>query len=219
MNPNAREVAVVNLVTVWGAAVAAAAALFAPPALGAQKSNDPTMPLPPGVIREKGLEAAAGAGDGADGRVLQIFRVGAPAELVFTWYKGRLAPYEDAAQDTAHLQPGESTPISYHLNYYTFVDECMDRAESGAASSDATAPCKRWRRGLDKQRALNNSRVPLPLGKWVEGFTITWFTRGAQGEIVRRLIEVRDAGLSDNWQHDNLRTQIRLERGVVTAAQ
>jgi hypothetical protein len=202
-----------------GAVLAAAALLLVSCVLAAQKSGDPTMPLPPGVIREKGLEQAAGAGDGADGRVLQIFRVGAPVEMVFTWYKGRLAAYEDAEQDTARLKPGESTPISYHLNYYTFVDECMDKGEGGAAASEATAPCKRMRRGFDKQRALNNSRVPLPGGKWVEWFTITWFTRGAGGEMVRRLIEVRDDGLSDNWQHDNLRTRIRLERGVMAAAQ
>jgi hypothetical protein len=225
MNSNAREVAVVDLVqasvsfrrTVWGAALVAAAVLFAPP-LGAQKSTDPTMPLPPGAVREKGLEAAAGGGEGADRRLLRIFRVGAPVEMVFAWYQRQLTPYEDAVQDTAGLQPGETTPISYHLTYHTFVDQCMELAEGASSSSDATAPCKRWRRGLDKQRALTNSRVPLPGGRWMEGFTITWVTRGAGGELVRRQIEVRDTGLSNNWQHDQLRSQITLEREVMERA-
>lgn len=194
-----------------GAAVAAAV-LLGSPAL-AQKSLDPSMPLPPGVIREKGLEAAM-ARDGTQRQVLQIFKVGAPAEMVFTWYQKRLTPYEDAAQDTASLKPGESTPMTFHINWHAFVNECMER-EGGAAASDTTAPCKRWRRGIDKQRALNNSRVALPGGKWVESFTITWFNREPSGQLVRRKIEARDAGLADNWQHDQLRTHIILERRVM----
>jgi hypothetical protein len=93
----------------------------------------------------------------------------------------------------------------------------MDPGASASATGDAAAPCKRLRRGADKQRALNNSRI-APGGKWVERFTLTWFSRGAQGELVRRQIEVRDTGLSDNWQHDQLRSQITLERGVVERA-
>ena len=36
--------------------------------------------------------------------------------------------------------------------------------------------------------------------------------------LVRRQIEVRDAGLSSNWQHDHLRSQITLERVVASRA-
>jgi len=154
------------------------------------------------------------ASDGVERQVLQIFRVGAPVEMVFTWYQKRLTPYEDAEQDTASLKPGESTPVTFHINWHAFVNECMER-EGGAAVSDTMAPCKRWRRGIDKQRALNNSRTALPGGKWVEWFTITWFNRETSGQLVRRKIEARDAGLGDNWQHDQLRTHIILERRVM----
>lgn len=202
---------------VLGAALAAAAVALAAPAVEAQKSADPSMPLPPGVIRERGLEAA-GAAARPGTQVFQVFRVGAPTEMVLSWYLRQLVPTEDAAPDTAGLQPGEATPISYHLTYHAFTDQCMNPGASASASSDATAPCKRWRRGTDKRRALNNSRVALPGGKWVDRFTLTWFSRGAQGELVRRQIDVRDAGLSDDWQRDELRSLITLERGVVEGA-
>jgi hypothetical protein len=37
--------------------------------------------------------------------------------------------------------------------------------------------------------------------------------------MTRRQIELRDAGLADNWQHDYLKTQIRLERTTTVAGQ
>ena len=201
--------------SVWSAALAAAAAGFAPPAVGAQKVTDPSMPLPPGVVREKGLEAQAGAGDGADGRFLQIYHVGAPSEMVFSWYLKRLNATKDAPADTAALRPGESTFPRYNVTYYSFSDECADPGASASASTDAAPPCKHWRRGRDKQRALDNSRVGVRGEGWIERFTLTWFSRGDNGELFRRQIEVRDTGLSDNWQHDQLRSQITLERVVV----
>jgi hypothetical protein len=209
---------------VQASVLAAAVVLFAAPALRAQKSADPTMPLPSGVNRDKAAEAAAGgAGDGTDGRLLQMFRVGAPIEMLIPWYLRQMSPYEDSPLDTTRLQPGESTPMSYHITYHAWKDQCMDpadtAAESDSAGSDPSQPCKRWRRGIDKQRALNNSRVSLPGGRWVKRFTITWFTRGAGGEMTRRQIELRDAGLADNWQHDYLKTLITLERTTTVAGQ
>jgi hypothetical protein len=232
VNPNAREVTVVDLVQarvpfriLSGPILAAAVVIFsAPPALRAQKSGDPSMPLPSGVHRDKAAEAAAGAGNGAGGRMVQIFKIGAPLELLVPWYLRQMSPYENSPLDTTHLQPGESTPMSYHITYHSWKDQCMDPAESASAGSDSTAsdstrPCKRWRRGIDKRRALSNSRVALDGGRWIDRFTITWFTREASGGMVRRQIEVRDAGLSDNWQHDNLKTQIILERTTMAAGQ
>ena len=104
--------------------------------------------------------------------------------------------------------------MTFHIHWHAFVDECMER-EGGAAASDTMAPCKRWRRGSDKQRALSNSRMSLSVGKWVDWFTISWFHREPDGKLVRRKIEARDAGLGDNWQHDQLRTHIILERRVM----
>lgn len=204
--------------SMWGAALVATIVALAPPALAAQKWTDPTMPLPPGTIRERGLEPAAGADEGPDGRMLQVYRVGAPVEMLLGWYQRRLSPTADAVQDTARLRPGDATLISYHLTYHSFDDQCADTGASASAAGDAPPACKRWRRGVDKRRALDNSRIGFGGGKWIERFTLTWFSRGGKGELVRRQIEVRDAGLSDNWQHDRLRSLITLERGVVEQA-
>jgi hypothetical protein len=207
-----------DLTSSWRAALAMAVIVFAPPALAAQKWTDPTMPLPPGVIRERELEPAAGPGDTTGIRMLEIYRVGAPIEMVFAWYQRRFMPTEDAALDTAGIELGEVTQISYHVTYHTFADECADAGSGSSTSTDSTAACKRWRRGADKRRALNNSRVALPTGAWMERVTLTWFSRAQNGDLVRRRIDVLDAGLSSNWQRDQLRTQITLERGVVQAA-
>jgi len=218
-----REVAVLDTVQtlvprcrpVWSATLAATIVAFAPLALAAQKWTDPTMPLPPGTIRERGLEPAAAAGEGPDGAMFQVYRVGAPVEMLLGWYQRRLSPTADAVQDTARLKPGDVTLIRYHLTYHSFDDQCADSAASASAPNDAAPACKRWRRGVDKRRALDNSRIGFGGGKWIERFTLTWFSRGDKGELVRRQIEVRDTGMSDNWQHDRLRSQITLERGVV----
>jgi hypothetical protein len=216
VNPNVREVAVVARTWhVWRAALAAAVVLVAPPALAAQKETDPQMPLPPGVIREKGLEAQAPPGEGTR-EFLQIYRVGAPSEMVYTWYKKKLGGTDDAKVDTAALRPGESTLPRFRVTYHTFGDQCADAGTNPSVAWDTTIPCKHWRRGFDKRRALDNSRVGINGEGWIERFTLTWFTRGDNGELVRRQIEVRDTGLANNWQHDFLRSQITLERAVVS---
>jgi hypothetical protein len=209
------EVAVVD--TVWGAVLAAALVALAPPTLAAQRLTDPTMPLPPGVIRDRPLEAAAGAGEGADTRWIEAWYVGASMEQLLGWYLRRIHATQDATLDTAGVRPGEGTPVSYHLTFHAFDDQCMNPGQSASASSDS-ASCKRWRRGANKRRALNNSRVGLQPGQWVELATFTWFGRDEQGVLVRRRIELRDIGLSNDWQRDQLRSQITLEREVVRRA-
>jgi hypothetical protein len=198
-------------------ALAAAAALVAPSILGAQKETDPQMPLPPGVIREKKLEGQAAPGEGTR-QLFQIYRVGAPTEMVFSWYKKKIGFTDDAIVDTAYLRPGESTSPRSRVTYYSFTDECMDAGVSQSLAWDTMLPCKHWRRGIEKRRALDNSRVGITGEGWIERFTLTWFTRGDQGELLRREIEVRDTGLANNWQHDFLRSQITLERTVVAPA-
>jgi hypothetical protein len=213
MNSNVAEVAV-HVLTLWRAAVAVALVAVAPAALVAQRSGDATMPLPPGVIKEKPPDDPALAPSAT--RAVEVWRVGASMEQTFGWYKARLPSYQDAALDTAAVKPGEGTAISYHIVYHKFDDECRDPAASGSARSDAAA-CKKWRKGADKRRALDNSRVALPDG-WVEQFTFTWFSRMADGQMVRRVILVRDKGLSDDWQRDALRSQITLLREIVEPA-
>lgn len=197
-------------------ALATVVGVFAP--LGAQTLADATMPLPPGVAREKGIEAQMAATKGPETQLLMVYRSSAPVEMLVGWYKRRLATAEDIPLDTASLQPGGATAISYHLTFHAFVNECMDPGPSAGTSSDSGATCKKWRRGIDKRRALDNSRVAFKDGTWVEFFTLTWYERTLNGELVRRQIEVRDTGLSKNWQHDELRSQITLERQVVSRA-
>lgn len=199
---------------VWRTALAAAVVLFAPPTLAAQKVTDPQMPLPPGVIREKGLEAQAAPGEGTR-QFFQIYRVGAPSEMVYTWYKKKLGATDDAKVDTATLRPGESTFPRFRTTYHTFGDQCADAGMDPSVAWDTTIPCKKWRRGFEKRRALDNSRQGINGEGWIERFTVTWYTRGDNGELLRRQIEVRDTGLGSNWQHDFLRSQITLERAVV----
>jgi hypothetical protein len=209
----AQELVSFRLAGAWRVALAAALVAFAPPGLTAQKSGDATMPLPPGVIREKTPEDEVSGPSKT--RAVEVWRVGASMEQAFGWYKARIAAYQDVPLDTAAVRPGEGTAISYHLAYHKFDDECRERVASG--SSDPAAACKKWRRGADKRRALNNSRVALPDG-WLEQFTFTWFSRTGDGALVRRQILVRDTGLSDDWQRDALRSQITLVREIVEPA-
>jgi len=194
----------------WGAALAVAVVASG---LAAQ-SLDPTMPLPPGATREKGADVS----DGANGRFVQVYRSVAPIEMLLGWYQRRMTPVPDGVLDTVDLQPGEGTLVSSHVTEHAFVDECADSGASAPRDSTVPLACKKWRRGLDKRRALQNSRIGIREGTWIERFTFTWFNREANGELVRRRIEVRDAGLSSNWQHDQLRSLITLERVAASRA-
>ena len=202
----------------WCAALTAALVAFAPSTLAAQKLTDPTMPLPPGVIRDQQPAAPVGAGEGADTRWTEVWYVGASMEQLLVWYLRRIHATEDATLDTAVVKPGEGTLVSYHITFHLFDDQCMDPGQSASASSDAAPPCKHWRRGAAKRRALDNSRVGFRPGQWIEVATITWFVRDEQGVLVRRRIELRDMGLSNDWQRDQLRSQITLEREVMRRA-
>ena len=52
------------------------------------------------------------------------------------WYKRKFTTAEDIALDTAALQPGGVTPISYHITPHVFVDECVDPPASVATASE-----------------------------------------------------------------------------------
>lgn len=191
---------------VWSAVFAAAVTTLAP-ALGAQ-ALDPTMPLPPGASREKGAETS----DGSSGRWVQVYRSSAPVEMLLGWYQRKMTPGIDIALDTVDLEPGEVTLTSSHVTEHSFDDECADTAASVLPAFGSNPPCKKWRRGVDKRRALQNSRLGIREGVWIDHFTITWYSRESNGDLVRRQIVVRDAGLTSNWQHDQLRSQVTLER-------
>jgi hypothetical protein len=85
-----------------------------------------------------------------------------------------------------------------------------------AAPSAGTA-CQRWRRGKDKRRALEDSRIGYEQGhwpKWVETATFTWLRREPNGDVVRFRVELRDAGVSPDWKRHIPLAQLLIE-GVV----
>ena len=208
---------------VWGAMLAAAVVAVTPLSLAAQKLTDPTMPLPETSRRMRELEPPATAGDGVTVPMFEVWRVGAPPEMLLGWYLrrlNRLSPVKDAVLDTADVRVGDTRPsMTFHLTFHTFEDECMDPVPAASTSSDGTHPCSRWRRGTMKRRILDNNRVGYEQQLWIETITFLWYDReAASGAIVRRQIELRDTGLSDDWKRYNLVTQITLEREVLHPA-
>jgi len=202
-------------------AIVAAAALVGAVTLGAQApATEAEIPLPSGAQRQPQLEPRPGGSEGGDTRSIRVYRWAAPTEPVLRFYLLRLSANRDVALDTASLaslRPGQTSPISYHLAFHSFEDQCADSA--GGASTGGAAPkaCKVRRRAKDKQRALGG-RLGLEPGLWVERATFTWFSRDTGGELIRWRLELRDSGLSNNWQHYTPSTQLTIERVLVKAS-
>ncbi len=92
------------------------------------------------------------------------------------------------------------------MEFHSFADQCADSA--------APAACKVWKRGKDKQRTLNR-HVGIQPGLWVDRATFTWFSRGAQRELVTWRVVLKDASLSDDWQQYTPAALITIERMLV----
>lgn len=201
-----------NAAMVWGAAVAAAVAAF-PPTLTAQKLTDKSMPLPGTSARQRQLEPPA------VGHMYEVWRVAASPELLLGWYLralNRLSPNMDAVLDTADIMMGNTRPpMTYHIAMHSFKDQCMDTGDTTFAATDTTHPCTRWRIGKQKLRTLDDNRVGYGMGDWIERVTFTWYIRELTGELVRRRIELRDIGLSEDWKRYTLLTRITLERDTL----
>jgi hypothetical protein len=209
---------------VRGAALAAVAvvAAFTVPTLAAQKLTDRSMPLPETSQRQRQLEPPVAAGGGANAPMYEVWRVGASPELLLGWYLrslNRLSPVMNAVLDTADVMMGNTRPpVSYHITMHRFKDECVDPVDTTIVPSDTTHQCKRWRSGKQKLHTLDNNRVGYGLGDWIERITFFWYIREVTGELVRREIELRDTGLSDDWKRYTLVTQITLRRDVLEPA-
>lgn len=201
-----------------GVVLVVATVAFTAPTL-AQKLTDRTMPLPETAIRQRQLEPPGGTGPGG---MFEVWRVGAPPEMLLGWYSrslNRLSPIKDGVLDTANIIMGDTRPpMTYHIALHTFEDKCADPVETTLVSSDTTHACKRWKLGKDKRRILDNNRVGYEWGEWIEKITFTWFIRELNGELVRRQIELLDTGLSDDWKRYTLVTQITLQREVLEPA-
>jgi len=173
-----------------------------------------------GSQRDAKAEALLQADGVAGARALRVYRVPGSIEQLVRYYAKRLVARPDVDPDTIHapvIQPwpaSGTTPVIYHVAFHTFDDECMDAAPS------AGTECQRWRRGKDKRRALEDSRIGYEQGhwpKWVEAATFTWLRREPNGDVVRFRVEVRDAGLTQDWKHHAPMAQLIVE-GVVLPA-
>jgi hypothetical protein len=196
-------------------AIAVAAAVIGAATLGAQApTTEDEIPLATGAMRQPDLESQAGGPDARDTRSIRVYRWTAPTEVLLRFYIRKLGGIRDGALDTASLaslRPGETTPISYRLAFFSLDDQCADPGAGAAAGGAAPAACKVWRRGKDKRRALGG-HLGLEPGLWLERATFTWVSRGAQGDLNRWQLELSDVGVSNNWQHWKPLTQLTVER-------
>lgn len=191
-------------------------AALAASALGAQSVPDyESIHIIRGAIRDTTTAALLQAGWVGPPRSLQVYRVAGSIEGVFRNYVRRLGATPDAAPDTLERPAAGNSPITYHLVFHAFDDQCMDATPSTPAS--AGTACHRWRRGKDKRRSLDGSRIAYELGSWIEVATFTWFHREATGELQRIRLEIRDIGLSPNWQQHTPLAQLLLESVMLPA--
>jgi len=200
--------------------VMAALLACAPLALDAQQLRDPKMPVPHSSVRQRQLERPV-AMEGSAFPMYEVWWVGAQPEMLLGWYLGKLntlSPVKNGVLDTADVRLGETRPMSYRLTFHTFKDVCADSGATTPDSGGAPRPCTRWLRGEDKRKLLENNRSGYEMGLWIEAITFTWLNRETTGELVRRQIDVRDAGISKDWKRYTLRTQITLERDVLQKA-
>jgi len=183
---------------------AVAAAIVATTALGAQAPPDiEAIYVIQGAQRDAQAEALLQADSAGGARSLRVYRVGASLERLFQLYAKRLIarPYGDPDSVHAPVIPQApvtgSTPVFYHLMFHSFDDECMD------AVPVAGTECRRWRRGKDKRKVLEDSRIGYEQGrwpKWIDTVTFTWLRREPNGDVVRFRVELRDIGLSPDWK-------------------
>lgn len=184
--------------------LAVAAAVVAATALGAQAPPDiEAIYVIQGAQRDAKAEALLQTDSAGGARSLRVYNVGASLERLFQLYAKRLIARPDGDEDSVHapVTPRApvtgSTPVLYHLVFHSFDDECMD------AAPVAGTECRRWRRGKDKRKVLEDSRIGYEQGrwpKWIDAVTFTWLRREPNGDRVRFRVELRDAGLSPDWK-------------------
>lgn len=201
-----------------GAVLAAAIVAVAPPTpLAAQKLTDPSMPLPETSRRMRKLEPPP-----VPGRMYEVWRVGAPPEMLLGWYLRRLnnlSPIKGGTLDTADVRLGDARPaMAYTITLHNFEDRCTDPPDSTLSSDDPNSGCRHWNRGKEKKRILDNNRVGYEWGEWIDRVNFVWMEREATGAITRREIELSDVGLADDWKRYTLVTQITLIRETLPPA-
>jgi hypothetical protein len=190
-------------------AIAALVAVIGAATLGAQvPTTEKEIPIALGAVRQPRLEVPGRGSEGLQVQFIRVYRWEAPIEPVARFYLRQLGGERDVALDTAALRPGETTPISYHLTFHTFEDQCAD---STAGITTEGKGCKVWRRAKDKRRALVNARLGYAPGLWIERVTFRWFSRDAQGDLVQWRVELSDSGLKETWKEYEPNAQLTVE--------
>jgi hypothetical protein len=168
------------------------------------------MPIPPGATRDYQLEHG-NADDTTARSWTQVYRYEATAELVFRWYQDRMGLKPRLAIDTATIQPGSTTPVTYHLTMHTFDDQCLDPVDTVATEGPPPADCTKWRRGKEKRHVLG-VRIGVEPNRWIERAVLTWYSRSEDGVLTKRSIELIDTGLARDWKRYDPRTEVILHK-------
>ena len=201
-----------------GAAVAAIGLVVT---LGAQTpSSEDKVPIPNGSVRMPKLEAQLAAGAGPGVVLVRVYRMEAPPEMLFQFYKRSLQASRDLDLDSASMEPGDLTRVSYQLHFHDLKDECADSVADASASSAppnaAPATCKVWRRSKDKIHALR-TRLGFEPDVWLKQVDYRWLTRDADGVWTSWLVELKDVGLAENWKRYTLNAQVTIQKIVHSA--
>jgi hypothetical protein len=194
-------------------AVAAAAALAAAALRAQTPETFEQIPVIPGSRHDTKAEALLPPPKPT--QRTRLYRIEGSIEEVFQWYHSHLGGNSGEPLDSPTVRVTGLTPVSYHIAFYTFADECADSTTTMAPDSATTPPCRKWRRGKDKRRALGLSRLPWDSGLWIEDVTFTWFFRAPDGSLRRLRVEIRDIGLKPDWRFYTPRGQVRFESLVL----
>jgi hypothetical protein len=187
-------------------ALGTAAALAASPVRAQTPETFAQIPVIPGSRHDVKAESLLAAANGAPNT--RVYRIEASIEEVFKWYRYQLAGNSGDPVDSPTVHITGLTPVTYHINFYTYDDACAD-------STGSAPPCREWRRGKDKRRALGLSRLPWDTGQWIENAMFTWFCRDPDGALRRMRVEIRDIGLKPNWKYYHPLGLVRIENVVL----
>jgi hypothetical protein len=166
------------------------------------------IPLPEGGRRQRDLERQREAAAGP-GHMFLIYRWEGPIEPVARFYIQRMGAERDGDLDSTSVRPGGTSNLVYHLQFWTFEDECADSVAPGAA-------CAHWKHAKDLKRDVG-LRLPLAPGAWVEHCTFHWFSEDTTGAVSRWTLDVFDSGVTPDWKHYEPSVELIIESDPVAA--
>jgi len=174
--------------------------------------------MPRGGVRLKDIEEGMPPLANGDTRFVRAYRFNTTAEMMFGHFRGVLGGTRDldVAQDSSTLEPGETTPVSYRLDFHSFDDVCR---EADGTLTEPTPGCKTLLRGNTKRSAFNHSgRIPYPAASgedvWLERGTFSWVVRNPDGAWVHWEVAVIDDGLAKDWKHHEPYSRILVQQIV-----